>query len=134
MDILMHKSLLLALALSALSCVPDVDTDESIVTTPRVLAIEAEPAEAAPNRPVRYRALVADASGVRTDLPLSWFHCLAQKPLAELGPINIDCLYAERGKLAPLGAGQEIEATLPANACALFGPNPPMPMAATNCR
>jgi hypothetical protein len=132
MDLLTYPKralLLCAAAIAVSACVPDVDSDESTVIAPRVLAIEAEPAEAAPNATVRYRALVVDGSGVRSDLPLSWFHCLAQKPLAELGPIDRDCLYAERARLAPLGAGQAIEATLPADACALFGPNPPLPMA-----
>lgn len=124
MDVL--KLSLVALSLTA--CVPELDSDESRVAAPRVLAVIAEPAEAPPNAKVRYRALVADANGTRRDLGLGWFHCLAQKPLAELGPISRDCLYADRGTLAPLGAGQEVEATIPPESCALFGPNPPMPM------
>jgi hypothetical protein len=121
-------SLSLFLSLSLAACVPELDSDESLVVTPRVLAVFAEPAEAPPNAKVRYRALVADGSGTRRDLGLGWFHCLAQKPLAELGPISRDCLYADRGTLNPLGTGHEVEGTIPAESCALFGPNPPMPM------
>lgn len=130
MDLLIHRYGHGAVALLVLAgaCVPDLDTDESTVTKPRVLAVLAEPAEALPNRPVRYRALVADSSGARPDLAPLWFQCLAQKPLAELGPVSSDCLYVERGKLKAVGEGASVEATLPANACALFGPNPPQPM------
>jgi hypothetical protein len=120
---LMVASLLLASA-----CVPDLDTDESTVTVTRVLAVQAEPAEAAPNAAVTYRALIADASGVRTDVPLTWFQCLAQKPLAELGPVSKDCLNTDSGKLTEVAAGQEVRGKLPSQVCSLFGPNPPQPM------
>jgi hypothetical protein len=115
-------------ALLLLGCVPDLDTDEATVVKPRILAIQAEPAEAAPNSSTHYRALVADGSGVRADVPLTWFQCLAQKPLAELGPISEDCLNTDSGKLVEFANGQEAQGTLPSSACSLFGPNPPLPM------
>jgi len=129
MDLLMQQRIaLLAFAVSVLGCVPELDSDEATVREPRVLAIMADPAEAAPGKQVRYRALVADASGTREDLAPTWFHCLAQRPLAELGPVSRDCLSAERGRLRALGQGLGLEASLPADACALFGPNPPLPV------
>jgi len=111
------------------ACIPDVDTDESTIVAPRVLAVQAIPAESAPSAgaTIRYLALVADATGTRSDVPLSWFQCLAQKPLAELGPISLDCLNTDSGKLTLLGQGPSVEGKLPSNACSLFGPNPPMP-------
>jgi hypothetical protein len=114
---------------AASACVPDVDTDESTVRAPRVLAVQAIPAESAPSLglPIRYQALVADVSGTRSDVSLSWFQCLAQKPLAELGPVSRDCLNSASGKLTSLGQGPSIEGKLPTNACSLFGPNPPTP-------
>jgi hypothetical protein len=129
MDLLSKRTLVSTLcALSA--CVPELDTDESAVGAPRVLAIQATPAESAPGQqqPIRYQALVADQGGVRVDAALSWFHCLAQKPLAELGPVSRDCLNINSGKLTQIGLGADIESKLPSNACSLFGPNPPMPM------
>jgi hypothetical protein len=127
---LLIKRVLVCLTLGAVACVPDLDTDESTVAAPRVLAIIADPAEAVPSqqRPVRYSALVADGNGVRTDIALGWFHCLAQKPLAELGPVSPECLQNGSEKLQPIGVGPSVEGTLPAAACSLFGPNPPQPM------
>jgi hypothetical protein len=112
------------------ACVPDLDTDESTVVQTRVLAIQAEPAESTPNgsNSTRYRALVADGNGVRTDVSLGWFQCLAQKPLAELGPVSRDCFSSDSGKLAQFANGQEVTGALPSSACSLFGPNPPLPM------
>jgi hypothetical protein len=132
MDLLIKRGcrgLLLATACALAACIPDLDTDESTVVGPRVLAVQAVPAESAPSAgvPIRYLALVADVSGTRLDAPLSWFQCLAQKPLAELGPISLDCLNTDSGKLTLLGQGPSIEGKLPSNACSLFGPNPPMP-------
>lgn len=129
MDLLMQVRSRLALgAVLVVGCVPDLDTDESTVAAPRVLAVAAEPAEAAPGQPVQYRALVADATGTIADAAPSWFHCLAQKPLAELGPVSPACLQGDSGKLAPIGDGPTVMARLPTDACALFGPNPPPPV------
>lgn len=125
---LLNRTRLLASALALSACVPELDSDEATVRTPRVLAIQSEPAEATPGaQPVRYRALVADERGVREDADVRWFYCLAQKPLAELGPVSRECLRSDSGRLAPLGSGTTLEATLPSEACSLFGPNPPPP-------
>ncbi|MET0284840.1 MAG: hypothetical protein ABW352_10230 [Polyangiales bacterium] len=124
MDLL--KSALAAVLL--VGCVPDLDSDESTVVQARVLAIQAEPAEVTPNGINRttYRALIADGNGVRADVPLSWFQCIAQKPLAELGPVSRDCFSTESGKLVEFGSGPEASGALPSSACSLFGPNPPL--------
>ena len=116
--------------LAASACVPHLDVDESTVREPRVLAIIAEPAESAPTsqQKIQYTALVADEHGVRSDLSLAWYQCLAQKPLAELGPVSKECLRNGSPKLASLGVGEAVEGTLPTNACSLFGPNPPPPV------
>jgi hypothetical protein len=109
------------------ACVPDLDTDESTVTAPRVLAVVAEPAEAKPGASVSYSALLVDPDGPRSDGVLAWFYCLAQKPLAELGPVARDCLAPDSGKLTRIGRGLTLAATLPDQGCALFGPNIPQP-------
>jgi hypothetical protein len=130
MDLLIKRAAWAATLGLVTACVPDLDSDESTVAAPRVLAIQAVPAEASPsaNTPIRYQALVADANGARSDLALAWFQCTAQKPLAELGPVSRDCLDTSSGKLSAVGQGTNIESKLPTNACSLFGPNPPTPM------
>jgi hypothetical protein len=110
---------------SLAACVPDLDTDESTVSEPRVLAVVAEPAEPSAEQSVTYRALVADADGALEEPDLTWFQCLASRPLAELGPISRECLRVNSGKLNRLGSGATASAPLPFEACSLFGPNPP---------
>jgi len=119
---------LLAVSLSALgACVPDLDTDEALVSTPRVLAVVAEPAESRPGTAASYTALLVDEAGPREQGVLAWFYCLAQKPLAQLGPIDPQCLDRGAGKLSSIGRGLAVEGMVPKDACALFGPNIPAP-------
>ena len=125
---LLKSSWPVPLSLLALACVPDLDSDESTITEPRVIAIQADPAEAAPNTQVRYRALYVDQNGLRNDGELDWFFCTAPKPLAELGPISRACLGGDPEQLHRIGDGLETSGTLPAQACSLFGPNPPPPV------
>jgi hypothetical protein len=126
MDLLRASST--ALFFMSVGCVPEVDVDESIVSEPRVLAIQAIPAEAQPNTEVTYRALLVDQNGVRSEGELSWFYCSVPKPLAELGPISPECLGGTTERLHRIGRGLEVKGTLPADACSLFGPNPPPPI------
>ncbi|HEX6239405.1 MAG TPA: hypothetical protein VFZ61_00875 [Polyangiales bacterium] len=124
----MHRtSLAVSFMLSLVACVPDLDTDEARVDAPRVLAVVAEPAESRPGAKVTYTALMADASGDRDQGVLAWFYCLAQKPLAQLGPVDPQCFDRGAGKLNRIGSGFEVEGSVPGNACALFGPNIPAP-------
>jgi hypothetical protein len=115
----------LSFVLLALACVPDLDSDESTISEPRVLAVSAQPAEARPGESVSYTALLVDQNGVRSEGTLAWYYCEAQKPLAELGPINRVCLSSDGGKLSSIGRGFEVSGKLPTQACALFGPNLP---------
>jgi hypothetical protein len=55
---------------------------------------------------------------------------LARKPLIELGPVNPACLRDDDGSgsaVQALGRGFEVSATLPKDACKLFGPLRPPP-------
>jgi hypothetical protein len=125
---LLRCSFALSLAFTAcVSCVPNLDTDESRVAAARVLAVRAEPAEARPGTAVRYSALVADRGGTRRDGFMGWFYCLAQKPLAELGPVARTCLSPSSEQLASLGEGVSVRGSIPKDTCALFGPNVPQP-------
>jgi hypothetical protein len=125
------QRLLPLFALSVLACVPEFDDDLSTITEPRLLAIQASPAEAEPGDTVTLRALVAAPEAARPDAP-SWSLCLARKPLTELGPVNPDCLAVEddgSGAVLSLGRGDEVSATLPKDGCTLFGPLAPPPEA-----
>jgi hypothetical protein len=116
--------LLACLPLLAAACVPDNDQNESLIEVPRVIAVQMEPAEVAPRQPFKLRALAAGG-----EIDLDWSFCGEQKPLSELGPISRRCLAPlGAGLLAAFGSGGEIEATMPADACRLFGPDRPPPM------
>ncbi|HWZ88928.1 MAG TPA: hypothetical protein VNW92_08760, partial [Polyangiaceae bacterium] len=122
---------LVALVLCA-SCVPTFDDQLSIVSEPKLLAIQSEPAEAAPGDSVTLSALVADPSTDPAAPTLSWGLCIARKPLTELGPVNPVCLQladrAPRDAITALGRGAAVSATLPMDACRLFGPSLPEAM------
>lgn len=112
---------LIVLALSVLGCVPEFNDDLSTITAPRLLAIQAEPAEAKPRAAVTLRALVVGPDSA--DLPDPSFSlCLARKPLSELGPVSPECLTTSGDTIEDLGSGSEVTATIPADACRLFGP------------
>lgn len=124
-----HVSLGLIAATSIITgCLPDVDVDESRVSSPRILAVRSVPAEAAPGERVRLEALYASGEGRVADGLLEWSRCDARVPLAELGPVSPACLAWEDPALVSLGFGASIEATLSLDACRLFGPDPPPSM------
>ena len=115
----------LAFATAPSACKPDLDDRLSIVSTLRVLAVRAEPAEAAPKAPVMFTALVVDASGRRDDASIDWAYCNDRKPLAELGPVSTSCMQRASDGLAELGTGSHVEAAAQETACRQFGPDVP---------
>ena len=117
-------------ALGAVGCVPDFDTDLSELREPRLLAISASPAETQAGKTTTLSALVAVPEGAKAPR-VDWSMCLARKPLTELGPINPACLEPDDGSGAGagLGGGDTVTATLDRDACKLFGPLRPSPMA-----
>jgi hypothetical protein len=117
-----------ALVLGA--CVPDVGESDTTVREPRILAVRAQPAEAAPRQSIAMSALYASADGTLAEAPLDWAFCHERKALDELGPISRACLVEKDGggeALAPLGDGASVDAALPGDACRLFGPDRPPP-------
>lgn len=110
-------------------CVPDVDVDLALVDEPRVLALAATPAEVEPGGAVTMTALFVDGDGAIAAGPQSWAFCRARRPLAELGPIARACLDEGDDRLVALGSGASIDATVPDDACRLFGPDPPEALA-----
>ncbi len=113
------------------ACVPTFDDNLSLITETQVLAISSEPAEAAPGEAVQLSALAAVPRTDSGSAKLSWGLCLARKPLTELGPVNPACIQAPGAApntLVDLGSGDTVPATLPMDACRLFGPSLPEPM------
>ncbi len=111
-------------ALALGGCIPELEDDTARITAPRVLAVRAVPAEAAPGDSVRLEALVASPEATRPDV--AWALCTARKPLTELGPVAAECLSGGAGA-QPLGAGPGVTTLLPKDACRLFGSLRPEP-------
>src|SRR5262245_10801396 len=88
------------------ACRPDLDQRASRVTSSRVLAVRADPAEVEPRDPVSFSVLMVDPQGaVVANPPASWAFCSARKPLAELGPVSPACYGHGEGTLTGIGAG-----------------------------
>lgn len=111
----------------ASACRPDVSERASLVTSPRVLAIAADPPEAEERAAVTYSALVVDTTGQVPALTTDWAICTARKPLALIEPVNPICLSRTGDFLLPLGQGTSATGVVPSDACRLFGPEVPQP-------
>jgi len=116
---------LAACATAAQGCKPNIDETTSLVTTPRILAVRSEPAEAPPDTPVTLSALYVDASGSIANAPIDWAFCDDRKPPAELGPVSPRCLQRDGDWFEPLGLGPRATGPLPKLACRNFGPEVP---------
>jgi hypothetical protein len=124
----MVKRIVLSAALVLAACSPDLVDDTSIVSAPRLIAVRAEPAEAAPGAQVSFHALYADPTGGVAAAPLDWAFCTARRPVSESGPVDPACLVAASDDLVPIGAGNDATGALPAAGCRLFGPDRPDPV------
>jgi hypothetical protein len=90
-----------------------------------LLAVAASPAEAEPGAEVELTALWVDADGPRIDDALAWSLCTARRALAETGPVATACLDGADGATDAIDVAPSVTATLPDEACRLFGPDPP---------
>jgi hypothetical protein len=115
----MKRALLLLLFAG---CDDALDQRLAIIEAPRVLAVQAEPAEAKPNAMVTYRALVASPDGPIADAP-HWAYCTAPKPPTEDNAVSDQCIGD--GALVDLGTIDVATGTLANDACARFGPDTP---------
>jgi hypothetical protein len=111
------------------ACKPDLNQRTDEVTTPRVLAVRSDPAEAKPGDAVTLSALYVDARGVITDGPFDWAFCNERKPLAELGPVSPLCVKRAGDWFTELGGAPAVSAAMPGAACRFFGPEVPPPLA-----
>ena len=113
----------LSLVLAGAACQPDLGEPAWLVTSDRVLAVRADPPEGLPGATVSYRALVAGPSGTVTDAAPTWAFCEEPKPLTENDAVSSACFT---DMLPPAGpAGLTLAASIPADACAVFGPDRP---------
>lgn len=111
---------LLLLALAPLGCFPQFEDAPWLVTSPRLLAVRGDPAEAEPLSEVRFEALVASADG--SSPAIEWAFCLRPRTLAERNGVAPECLALEGEAIQPLSSAT---GEIPIDACARFGPNPP---------
>jgi len=116
------KRLALIFALSA--CAPDLGTPASQLSRARIIAVQAEPAEARPGDEVAFRALYVAPIGDPDASALSWSLCTAPKPLSENDTVARACLE-DLGVLVTVGAGAVVAAAIPDDTCQRFGPDPP---------
>ncbi|TMQ02819.1 MAG: hypothetical protein E6J91_49900 [Deltaproteobacteria bacterium] len=118
----MTRAAVLVVPVALVACKPDLGDPSSLVTEPRILAVRSEPAEVKPDRAVTYRALVAVPGGSAADL--AWAFCTQPAPLSSNNVVNDGCLTTAAA--LPAG-GAEVAATIPLDACSVFGPTPPAP-------
>ncbi len=111
----------LALLMLLAGCEDALDQRLALVTQPRVLAVVSEPAEAKPGAMVTLSALVASPGGPLAEPP-AWAICIAPKPPTEDDAVAPGCLADQ---VTPLGTSATVTATIPADACTLFGPDVP---------
>jgi hypothetical protein len=115
--------LLIAVAFVVTGCKPDLGAPISLVTGPRVLAIRGTPPEVAENASVVYDALTVDIGGTVDAPGIRWAQCLVPNPPANGNDVSSGCLQLPDDA----GPAPTFTATLPANACTLFGPETPPP-------
>ncbi|MBV8760955.1 MAG: hypothetical protein JO257_26915 [Deltaproteobacteria bacterium] len=112
-----------ALLIFVAACKPDLGAPQSLVTQPRVLAVQSEPAEVAPGHDTQLHALIASTDGTLTP-DVAWGFCTDPAPLSSNNVVGDDCIYTAASLMA---RGTTITATMPIDACSQFGPTPPAP-------
>jgi len=106
------------------ACKPDLGEPASLVDAPRFLAISSEPAEVVPGATVTLHAVVARPEGqVADDAPASWAICTTPKAVSVNNVVSDDCVFESQVGLPDHTL--TVQATIPMDACSLFGPDPP---------
>jgi hypothetical protein len=103
------------------TCIPNLGPGDSLVTSPRLLAVRAEPAEANPGTSVTFTSFVVDPSGAVSAPRVVWDFCTAPLPLTEDNIVSNACLGSSSTVAA--GFGGTTTTTTPAKGCELFGPD-----------
>jgi hypothetical protein len=125
----MRHWLALPSVLLGVACVPSFDDDLSQVARARIVSLIPTPAEVKEGATLEFEAVVVAPDGDAAATP-SYQLCVERKPLTELGSLSPACLRTSEeanDSVLPLGTGERVSATLPAEACRLFGPRRPDP-------
>jgi hypothetical protein len=117
----------LLLASASVRCIPSLGPGDSLVTSPRILAVRAVPAEAVPGTKVTFTALVAGPGGTQ-DAGVAWSFCTAPKPITQDNVVSNACVLGGDGlgdaaALATVGVGTSVIAKTPSKGCSIFGPD-----------
>lgn len=110
------------------ACAPTLPDTVPIITSPRVLGVQASPPEGKPTTETTFTALVVDEHGNVAKPQATWEFCNARNPLANLGPVSNECYVENDPNLKPIGAGPTATGALPDIACRQFGPEVPEPV------
>ena len=121
---MVSRALVIALLLVA-GCEPNLDQRTFAVTSPRVLAVRSDPAEAAPGATVTLSTLYVGPDGGASAGPFDWAFCDDRNPLANLGPVSPACAAATGSVFVELGTSPSQGGAMPAEACRDFGPDVP---------
>ncbi len=119
----MRARWLALLACATATCVPDLGPGDSLVTSPRLLALRADPAEANPGTKVTFTPFVVGSAGAVPGAVVAMSFCTAPRPLTDDNIVSDACLGSS--SLVVAGAGAVVAASTPANGCSLFGPDTP---------
>jgi hypothetical protein len=119
----------LALAGALAACTPDFSDTISLVATPRLLAVQSIPAEGQTGSAFSLSALYVGPDGPADAGSMAWATCLLQNPLGDPGSVNPACFSDASTGLVSLGKGDVAKGVIPSNACELFGPESPPPLA-----
>jgi hypothetical protein len=108
----------------ATACNAPPNQQQFLVDTVRPIAVISEPAELRPNQGATLRITYAAPVGQPLPTQTTWALCLASKAPSEDNVVSPACLD---GNQQQLGTSSDftIAATIPADACARFGPDTP---------
>jgi hypothetical protein len=115
-----------ALLVLLAACKPDLGAPPSLIDDARFLAVTSDPPEAKPGDTVTLHALIARPEGqVADDAPATWAICTTPHPVSQNNAVSDDCVFEAQTSIPVRKL--EVEATVPLDACARFGPDPPTP-------
>lgn len=115
--------LLVVVVIVVAGCKPDVGRAPSLIVGPEILAVKGEPAEVSPGTSASYSFLLASPAGTVADAQGAWDVCKIPKPPAESNSVASACVKGASGT----DIGATFSASVPSDACSLFGPNTPAP-------
>jgi len=102
-------------------CKPDIGKPPSLVEGARLLAVRQTPPEVTPGGMASFDALVADPTGT-VAATMAWSLCKTPRPPTESNSVSQACIVQPDDDVAMAGP---VALAIPADACSLFGPDPP---------